>query len=125
MPEPVPPEMLCVNMKPYVKESANRHFQTVAVLCLARQDVHRYFAVGASLLETHSPVVASSISIRAHISNRNEQSAIRHIFRIKEVLILRFSDTVNDPWLQIKQYGTRDEVAIVGLSLIPQNEFPT
>ena len=52
-----------------VTSENSRHFKTVAVLRLARQDIHHGFAVRTTLLISRSPVVSRSRSIGSNESS--------------------------------------------------------
>lgn len=55
----------------FVISKQNTHFQTVAILRLARQNIHRFLAEGAALFVSRTPVVSCANSIGPDEARRN------------------------------------------------------
>lgn len=55
----------------FVISKQNTHFQTVAILRLARQNIHRFLAEGAALFVSRTPVVSRTNSVGPDEARRN------------------------------------------------------
>lgn len=82
---------MCEHESLFIITNHQLHFKTITILCFTCEYIHCDFSIRTSLLETHTPIVSSSISIRTNISRINDRFKSYMFSRLKKSL---YSDSL-------------------------------